>query len=134
MPPCRSLYEIRDAIDRREQMITIIEGLRGKAQKARRLIRDKTTEILDAYPLILLPTTPRTAFGLGTMVDDPVSLYLEDIFTILGNLAGVPAISLPLGHHSNGMPFGVQLMSGSFRENELLNFSKYMLDNFNTLA
>ena len=79
-------------------------------------------------------TKPGTSFRLGTMVDDPVSLYLEDIFTIPANLAGVPAISLPLGNHSNGMLFGVQLMSRSFKENELLNFSKYMLDNFNTLA
>ena len=54
----------------------------GKAQKARRLIRDKTLEILASYPMIMLPTTPRTAFGLGTMGDDPVALYLEDIYTI----------------------------------------------------
>jgi aspartyl-tRNA(Asn)/glutamyl-tRNA(Gln) amidotransferase subunit A len=106
----------------------------GKAQKARRLIRDKTLEILATYPLILLPTTPRTAFGLGTMADDPVALYLEDIYTIHANLAGIPAISLPLGIHSNGMPFGIQLMTGSFNEPELLNFSKYMLAKFNTLA
>ena len=106
----------------------------AKAQKARRLIRDKTMEILSTYPLILLPTTPRTAFGLGTMGDDPVALYLEDIFTIHANLAGIPAISLPLGIHSNGMPFGVQLMAGQFQERDLLDFSKYMLDKFNTLA
>ncbi len=106
----------------------------GKAQKARRLIRDKTLEILSSYPLILLPTTPRTAFGLGTMGNDPVALYLEDIYTIHANLAGIPAVSLPLGKHSNGMPFGVQLMAGSFNEQELLNFSKFMLGKFNTLA
>jgi aspartyl-tRNA(Asn)/glutamyl-tRNA(Gln) amidotransferase subunit A len=106
----------------------------GKAQKARRLIRDKTMEILSSYPLILLPTTPRTAFGLGTMGDDPVALYLEDIFTIHANLAGIPAITLPLGMHSNGMPFGLQVMTGPFNEPELLNFSKYMLDKCITLA
>ena len=106
----------------------------GKAQKARRLIRDKTMEILSSYPLILLPTTPRTAFGLGTMGDDPVALYLEDIFTILANLAGIPAVSLPLGRHSNGIPFGVQLMAAPFREQELINCSAYMLKKFTTLA
>jgi aspartyl-tRNA(Asn)/glutamyl-tRNA(Gln) amidotransferase subunit A len=106
----------------------------GKAQKARRLIRDKTMEILASYPLILLPTTPRTAFGLGTMGEDPVALYLEDIFTIHANLAGIPAVSLPLGLHSNGMPFGIQLMARSFDEHELLNFSNYMLARFNSLA
>ncbi len=106
----------------------------GKAQKARRLIRDRTLEILAACPLILLPTTPRTAFGLWTMGDDPVALYLEDIFTIHANLAGIPAISLPLGVHSNGMPFGLQVMSGLFQESALLNFSKFMLSKFKDLA
>ena len=105
-----------------------------KAQQARRLIRDKTLEILASYPLVMLPTTPRTAFGLGTMGEDPVALYLEDIFTIHANLAGIPAISLPLGRHSNFMPFGVQLMAGSFNEPELLTFSKYLLAEFSTLA
>jgi aspartyl-tRNA(Asn)/glutamyl-tRNA(Gln) amidotransferase subunit A len=68
------------------------------------------------------------------MGDDPVALYLEDIFTILANLAGIPAVSLPLGQHSNGMPFGVQLMAGCQREAELLEFSRYMLDKFLSLA
>jgi aspartyl-tRNA(Asn)/glutamyl-tRNA(Gln) amidotransferase subunit A len=106
----------------------------AKAQKARRLIHDKTMEILSSYPLILLPTTPGTAFGLGTMGDDPVALYLEDIFTIHANLAGIPAVSMPLGRHSNGMPFGIQLMAGPFKEQELLNGSAYMLEKFTTLA
>ncbi len=106
----------------------------GKAQKVRRLIRDKTLEILSSYPIILLPTTPRTAFELKTMGDDPVALYLEDIFTTHANLAGIPAISLPLGNHTNGMPFGVQVMTGSFQEPALLTFSKYMADKFITLA
>ncbi|MCK4750859.1 MAG: Asp-tRNA(Asn)/Glu-tRNA(Gln) amidotransferase subunit GatA, partial [Bacteroidales bacterium] len=65
----------------------------GKAQKARRLIHDKTMEILAEYPLVLLPTTPRPAFIGGTMGDDPVALYLEDIFTIHANLTGIPAVS-----------------------------------------
>jgi aspartyl-tRNA(Asn)/glutamyl-tRNA(Gln) amidotransferase subunit A len=105
------------------------EAYYAKAQKARRLILDKTREILDSYDVILLPTTPRTAFDLGTMGDDPVALYLEDIFTIHANLAGIPAISLPLGMHSNGMPFGIQVMGNHFREEDLLSFAAYLYDN-----
>ncbi len=106
----------------------------GKAQKARRLIHDKTTEILAEYPFILLPTTPRTAFTLGSMGEDPVALYLEDIFTIHANLAGIPAISLPLGRDSGGLPFGMQIMSARLKEAELLALSEYMMKSFLSLA
>jgi len=106
----------------------------GKAQKARRLIHEKTMEILADYPFILLPTVPRPAFLQGTMGDDPVALYLEDIFTIHANLAGIPSISLPLGKHPDGMPFGVQVMSTHFAEADLLSFSNYMMENYLYLA
>ncbi|MBA7573571.1 Glutamyl-tRNA(Gln) amidotransferase subunit A [subsurface metagenome] len=106
----------------------------AKAQKARRLIYEKTMEILAKYPFILLPTTPRPAFLQGTMGDDPVALYLEDIYTIHANLAGIPAISLPLGKHPDGMPFGMQVMSAHFSEADLLSFSDYMMDDFLSLA
>ena len=66
----------------------------SKAQKARRLIQDKTNEILNEYDFILLPTTPHTAFKIGEQNDDPVKMYLEDIFTAHANLSGSPAISL----------------------------------------
>lgn len=100
----------------------------GKAQKIRRLIFEKTEEILSEYPFIMLPTTPRPAFELGTMGEDPVALYLEDIFTTLANLAGIPAISLPLGKHSSGMPFGIQFMSARHKEAPLLSLSSYLMD------
>ena len=106
----------------------------GKAQKARRLIHDKTMKILTDYPFIILPTTPRPAFLQGTMGDDPVALYLEDIFTIHANLVGIPAVSLPLGHHPNGMPFGMQIMSAKLGEPELLALSNYMMKRFLSLA
>ena len=100
----------------------------GKAQKIRRLIFDKTKEILSEYDCIMLPATPRPAFELGTMGDDPVALYLEDIFTTHANLAGIPAISLPLGKHSSGMPFGIQFMSARHHEAQLLSLSDYLMD------
>jgi aspartyl-tRNA(Asn)/glutamyl-tRNA(Gln) amidotransferase subunit A len=99
-----------------------------KAQKVRRILQDKTLEILKTYDFILLPTTPKTAFELDS-VSDPVTMYLEDIFTVQANLTGMPAISLPMGNHSNGMPFGIQLIGRKFEEANLLAFSNYLYPN-----
>jgi len=94
----------------------------------RRIIQDKTKEIFEQYDFILTPTTPHTAFDLGLKQKDPVVMYLEDIFTVLANLSGNPAISLPLAKHSNGMPFGTQLMAKPFHEKELLAFSHNLMN------
>ena len=99
-----------------------------KAQKMRRIIQDKTKEILSEYDFILTPTTPKTAFDLGLEQKDPVVMYLEDIFTVLANLSGNPAISLPLNQHSNGLPFGTQLIAKPFHEKELLSFSRNLMN------
>lgn len=98
-----------------------------KGLKVRQIIRKKTREILKDYDFILTPTTPNIAFKFGQKSADPVEMYLEDIFTVQANLAGVPAISLPLGKHSTGMPFGIQLMAKDFEEGELLAFSKALM-------
>ena len=92
----------------------------AKGQKVRRLIKDKTNEIFEQYDLILLPTTPATAFRFGEKSDDPIAMYLEDIFTVHANMVGIPAISIPIATHSNGLPFGMQLMTPRFSENLLL--------------
>ncbi len=99
----------------------------GKAQKVRRLVKDRTNEILDKFDFIISPTTPHTAFDLGAQTDDPIKMYLEDIFTVQANLAGIPSISLPLGE-SDHMPFGIQLMGKSFEEQELMSFSNYLIN------
>lgn len=96
-----------------------------KGQKVRRVLKNKTEEILNKYDLILLPTTPSTAFELNA-VKDPIQMYLQDIFTVHANLTGHPAISLPLGKHSNGLPFGIQVMGKNFGEKDLFNFSSYL--------
>jgi aspartyl-tRNA(Asn)/glutamyl-tRNA(Gln) amidotransferase subunit A len=96
-----------------------------KGQKVRRVLKDKTEEILSQFDLILLPTTPSTAFELNA-VSDPIKMYLQDIFTVHANLTGNPAISLPLGKHSNGMPFGIQVMGKNFGEKQLFNFCSYL--------
>ena len=93
-----------------------------KGQKVRRVLQNRTNEIFEQYDIILLPTTPTTAFEINA-VNDPISMYLQDIFTVHANLSGHPAISLPLGTHSNGLPFGIQVMGKTFGEKEMLNFS-----------
>ncbi|MCB0820973.1 MAG: Asp-tRNA(Asn)/Glu-tRNA(Gln) amidotransferase subunit GatA, partial [Bacteroidetes bacterium] len=99
----------------------------SKAQKVRRLLSDKTGEILENHDFILMPSTPGTSFPIGEKSNDPIKMYLEDIYTVQANLCGVPAISLPMGTHSNGLPFGVQLMSKSFTEADLLAFSAELM-------
>jgi aspartyl-tRNA(Asn)/glutamyl-tRNA(Gln) amidotransferase subunit A len=93
-----------------------------KAQRVRRLIKEKTDELLRQYDFLVLPTTPTTAFKIGEK-QDPVSMYLADIFTVQASLAGVPAISIPAGVDEAGLPIGLQIMSGAFREADLLAFA-----------
>jgi len=97
-----------------------------KGQKVRRVLKNKTDEILSQYDFILLPTTPSTAFEING-VKDTIQMYLQDIFTVHANLTGNPAISLPLGQHSNGMPFGVQVMGRNFGEKQMIAFSDYLV-------
>ena len=97
-----------------------------KAQKIRRLIQEETNSMFEQYDFIISPTTPNTPFKINQTYTDPTVIYLEDIFTVQANLSGNPAISLPLGKHSNGLPIGMQIMSDNFHESELLNFSRYL--------
>jgi aspartyl-tRNA(Asn)/glutamyl-tRNA(Gln) amidotransferase subunit A len=99
-----------------------------KAQKVRRLLRNRTEEILSDFDIILTPSTPTTAFEQNS-VKDPIQMYLQDIFTVHANLTGHPAISLPLGRHSNGLPFGIQLMGKLFAEKELFALSSILVNN-----
>lgn len=99
----------------------------AKAQKVRRLIREKTNEILKEYDLILTPTAPEPAFALGQTEQDPVVTYLYDIFTVQASLTGAPAISLPVGNNNKGLPLGLQFIARHFEEQELLNFSEYFM-------
>ncbi|QCR24409.1 Asp-tRNA(Asn)/Glu-tRNA(Gln) amidotransferase subunit GatA [Pontibacter sp. SGAir0037] len=99
-----------------------------KAQKVRRLIKEKTDELLQSYDFLILPTAPTTAFKFGENATNPVAVYLEDIFTVQASLAGVPAISIPVGRDSKGLSIGLQLMTRSFEESALLSFSNYILD------
>lgn len=102
-----------------------------KGQKVRRVIQDKTKAIFKDYDFVILPTTPTTAFEIGKNADDPITMYLQDIFTVQANLAGNPAISLPLGQHSNNLPFGIQVMADHFEEEKLLAFANFMMNELN---
>ena len=91
-----------------------------KAQRIRRLLRDEFRTALDQVDVIVTPTTPSPAFPLGSRIDDPISMYLSDIYTVSVNLAGLPAISIPAGF-SNGLPVGMQIIGNYFHEARLLN-------------
>ena len=91
-----------------------------KAQKVRRRIRDDFTEAFKKCDLILAPTAPSTAFAIGEKQDDPIQMYLNDVFTVPVNLAGLPGISVPAGLGADGLPLGLQLIGRSFDEMTIL--------------
>lgn len=101
-----------------------------KAQQVRKLLVQQTKEIFNSFDAVLLPTVPATALEAGRMQDEPIAVYLADIYTVYANLTGIPAVSLPLFKHSNGMPFGVQLLSGKNKELTLLEISDFLLKNY----
>ena len=100
----------------------------SQAQRVRKLLFDKTQQIFKDFDIILLPTVPSPAFKIGEKSEDPIAMYLADIYTVYANLVGIPAISLPLFKHSSGMPFGLQVMSNQFCEVSLLSFSDQLLN------
>ncbi|HIC64561.1 MAG TPA: Asp-tRNA(Asn)/Glu-tRNA(Gln) amidotransferase subunit GatA, partial [Paracoccus sp.] len=95
----------------------------NRARKVRALIRRDFDNVhADGIDAILAPTTPSAAFALGEMADaDPVAMYLNDVFTVTLNLAGLPGISVPLGLDRKGLPLGLQLIGRPFEEGDLLN-------------
>jgi aspartyl-tRNA(Asn)/glutamyl-tRNA(Gln) amidotransferase subunit A len=94
-----------------------------KAQKVRRLIADDFARAYAQCDVIMGPTAPSPAFKIGDKADDPVQMYLNDIFTIAGNLTGVPGISIPCGFDRRGLPIGLQIQANHFAEAKLLNFA-----------
>jgi len=97
-----------------------------KAQKVRRLLVEKTKEIFSRYDAIILPTGPAPAYKLGEK-NDPVEIFLADIYTVYANLVGIPGISLPLFENEEGLPFGLQVMTAQNTELYLLSLSKLLM-------
>ncbi len=95
-----------------------------KAQQVRRLIQEKTLEILADADFIISPTTSSTAYKLGEKTLDPLQMYLGDLFTVQANITGLPAISIPMGQDSAGLSMGFQVTGRAFDEKGLLDFSK----------
>jgi aspartyl-tRNA(Asn)/glutamyl-tRNA(Gln) amidotransferase subunit A len=98
-----------------------------KAQKVRRIIRDKTKALLRQYDFIVMPITPTTAFKLGEHTDNPLEMYLADLFSVQANVVGMPAISIPCGTDRQGLPIGVQIIADDFEESKLLHFSDQLI-------
>jgi len=100
-----------------------------KAQKVRNLIKEQVENLLSRYDFLIMPTSPTTAFKLGEHNQNPLEMYLADLFTVQASVAGIPAISIPNGKDSNGMDFGLQIMANFFEEEKLLAFSNCYLKN-----
>ncbi|MFN4145809.1 MAG: Asp-tRNA(Asn)/Glu-tRNA(Gln) amidotransferase subunit GatA [Runella sp.] len=97
-----------------------------KAQKVRRLLKEQTEQLFEKYDFLLTPTTPTTAFRLGDKTQDPLQMYLADIFTVQANVIGNPAISIPNGNDAQGLPIGLQILGKPFEESALIAFAQYL--------
>ncbi len=97
-----------------------------KAQKVRRLIKNDFNNVFSKVDLIISPTAPSTAFKIGEKTNDPLQMYLSDIYTTSANLAGIPGLNIPYGKDSNGLPIGIQFMANQFEEVKLLKIAKFI--------
>jgi aspartyl-tRNA(Asn)/glutamyl-tRNA(Gln) amidotransferase subunit A len=100
----------------------------SRAQKVRRLLTEKVRSVFKDHDFILMPTSPTVAFKFGEKTDNPVEMYLADIYTVLANLTGIPAISLPIAADKQGLPIGIQVLADKFEESKLFAFSHKMLE------
>ena len=101
-----------------------------RAMKVRTLIRREFMQAFEHCDLILAPTTPTTAFRLGERLQDPLTMYLSDVFTVSANLSGLPAVSVPAGRDPSGLPIGIQLMARPFDESTLLQTARFLEKTF----
>lgn len=101
-----------------------------KAQQVRRKLYEQTKLAFNEIDVLLMPVSPSTAFKIGEKSNNPVEMYLADIYTVFANLVGIPAISIPLFQHSNGLPFGLQLMTKHFDEVSLLRLSNQWMKSY----
>jgi len=99
----------------------------NKAQQVRKMLLDQTLLIFNNFDAVILPNSPTTAYKIGDKEKDPIAVYLADIFTVFANLTGLPAIALPLFKHSNGLPFGLQVITNKSDELTLLHISDMLM-------
>ena len=98
----------------------------AKALRVRRLIRQDYDKAFETVDVVLSPVTPSPAFKIGELADDPLAMYLSDIYTISANLTGLPAISVPAGTDPGGLPVGVQLTAPAYEEAKLLRAARML--------
>jgi aspartyl-tRNA(Asn)/glutamyl-tRNA(Gln) amidotransferase subunit A len=99
-----------------------------KAQRVRRLVREETNRFFEQFDFLISPVTPTTAFTIGEKTEDPLQMYLADIFTVQANVVGNPAIAIPNGKDDHGMPVGIQIMAPYFGEEKMLAFAGYLTE------
>lgn len=103
------------------------EAYYGKGQKVRTFIRQDFDNIFKDFDIVIMPTSPTVAFGLGEKIEDPLTMYLTDIFTVSANLAGIPAISIPCGKSKAGLPIGLQILAKPLAEETIFK-AAYILE------
>ena len=99
-----------------------------KAQKVRRLIKEDFDKVFSEVDLLITPTTPTAAFKIGEKSDDPLQMYLSDIYTTSANLAGIPGMNIPIGKNSENLPIGLQILSQQFDEDKIFQLAKHIQD------
>ena len=97
-----------------------------RAQKSRALLRRAFLQLFETVDVVLLPTSPTAAFAVGDRTEDPLAMYLADVFTVYANLAGLPALNVPAGRDAAGLPVGAQLMAPPFGEELLFAAAKHL--------
>ncbi|MEO6684397.1 MAG: Asp-tRNA(Asn)/Glu-tRNA(Gln) amidotransferase subunit GatA [Dyadobacter sp.] len=97
-----------------------------KAQRVRRLVREETERFFGQFDFLISPVTPTTAFTIGEKTEDPLQMYLADVFTVQANVVGNPAVSIPNGVDKEGMPIGIQIMAPFFEEQKMLSFANHL--------
>ena len=95
-----------------------------KAQKIRTLIAEDFRKAYEQCDVILTPTSPSAAFAIGEKMDDPVAMYMQDVFTVPANLAGIPGLSVPSGVSADGLPLGLQVLGKAFDEETVLKVGR----------
>ena len=98
-----------------------------KARKIADKLKKQFEKILNYNDVIFMPTTYGEAFEIGSKISDPVSMYIEDMFTVTANIVGVPAISIPFNKGKNNLPIGLQIISSHFNEKEIYNMADYLM-------
>jgi len=97
-----------------------------KGQKIRRLIKEDFDKVFQRVDCLITPTSPTTAFRAGEKMDDPLQMYLSDVFTTSANLAGIPGMSVPCGQDSSGLPIGLQVLGKPFDESTMLRVADFL--------